>query len=144
MNYLINSRYGSLLYQTSGIVELSMSSSTFVKQLCHAHLFTLSGYLQACQQTFGYRYKIPLYLSKKLALFPTKNWREIDTVWINQKNVRHFKAKGQQTELTFFNQEKLIIDLSYGKVQEQIQRLETIEKYKVNIFIRPMIEKHFK
>lgn len=134
MNYIINDAYGCCLFQNEVMTQVSMSSISYIKHLCHEHLFTYQGYLKACRKKLGLKYKIPLYISDLIQLIPTKNIKDIDTIWINYAYIKRYEADDQHVKIFFYDGLVLNAKISINALNLQIKRLNTIRDVKVKHF----------
>ncbi|MCD4827380.1 MAG: competence protein ComK [Acholeplasmataceae bacterium] len=134
MNYIINTAYGCKLYQHQSFKEEHMNAFTYIKKICLTQLFTYKGYIFACQKTFNFKYKIPLYITDSLQFIPSKNARDYDSIWINYANVYAYVAIKNGISITFYDGTKVDIKISIKTFKTQINRLNLIREVKVKHF----------
>ena len=134
MNYIVNSMYGCDIYQEQTKSSYNASSISYIKLLCHEHLFTLEGYLKACKKIFKLKYKIPLYITENIQFIPTKSMRHIDVIWINYAQIKHFMSKKEGILIVFKDETEICIEMSKKAWIKQISKLDMIKSYKVKHF----------
>ena len=134
MNFIVNSTFGCDIYQNNHVETFKGSSITYIKLLCQKYLFTFEGYLKSCRVVFNYKYKIPLYISNKIQLIPTKSVKHMDTIWINYAEIKQFMTKNKQLLLIFYDGMEKTIEMSEIAWIKQISRLDMIKSYKVKHF----------
>ena len=134
MDYIVNTAFGCHIYQKEDIVFMGMNAFTYIKKLCHQHLFTYSGYLEACRKTLALKYKIPLYIKETIQLIAIKSVRSYDNIWINYAYISSYKAFGKGVTLVFYDGRTLYANLSIDALKTQIKRLNLIKEVKVKHF----------
>lgn len=74
-------------------------------------------------------YKIPIIVeeSKNIIFFPISSTRQNDTTWISLKNIKSYKKVDKNTEITFKNNKKILLKISYYSLQNQILRSSYLE-----------------
>jgi competence transcription factor ComK len=126
--------YGCDIYQEQTKSTYNASSISYIKLLCHEHLFTLEGYLKACKKIFKLKYKIPLYITENIQFIPTKSMRHIDVIWINYAQIKHFMSKKEEILIVFKDETEICIEMSKKAWIKQISKLDMIKSYKVKHF----------
>lgn len=134
MNYMSNTAYGCQLYKENEIIKINMNALTYVKRLCLMHLFTYKGYIQACQKTLDFKYKIPLYLNDRLQLIPVKSIRDYDNVWVNYAYIKSYNEDLGGLHVLFYDGATITLPISKKTLIGQINRLNAIREVKIKHF----------
>lgn len=132
--YIKQTEQGTKIYQKKHTLTVQKTSLSMIKDLCMSHLFTYEGYLKACKRIFHVTQLVPVYLSEDIMMIPSGRVRDYETIWINAAAVIDAEDYNNQTRLTFINQEKLIIHMSFYKYLRAKHVLKKIRNTKVKHF----------
>lgn len=74
-------------------------------------------------------YKVPIIVeeSNNIIFFPISSPRYHNTSWISLKNIKSYKKSGKDTEITFLNNKKFLLNVSYLSFQNQLLRSSYLE-----------------
>lgn len=88
-----------------------------------------TGRHEATKYLLGISYKSPIIIeeSKNIIFFPTNSPRINNCNWISLKNIVDYKRIGKQSIIYFKNDKKLILDISYGSLDNQILRAARLD-----------------
>ena len=111
--------------------ELIINSST-IKILDYSCKYYGSSYLGRKDGSINILkniYKIPIIVeeSRKIIFFPISSPKYNNTTWISLKNIKSYKKIEKNTEITFKNNKKMIINMSYSSFQNQVLRSSYLE-----------------
>jgi hypothetical protein len=130
MDYIINASEGAIIYQNNQVINhRNKSNLSIIKSLCKIHLTSYEGYTKAIHHTFGYKYKIPIYLSKHMQWIATSNIKCYENVWINVANIKKIEKDNQGTRVEFYSQLQIITNLTISDWTAYHQKLRNIETY---------------
>ncbi len=88
-----------------------------------------TGRHEATKYLIGISYKSPIIIeeSRNIIFFPTNSPRIFDCNWISLKNIVDYKRYGDKTIIYFKNNKELILDISYGSLDNQILRAARLD-----------------
>ena len=80
----------------------------FIDSLCIKYGSTMKGRMESCAKQLQIQQKIPVLLSEvtKDILFPTRNIRTPDCVWLNYRSIDIAKGTNKYSLITFLNGEQ--------------------------------------
>lgn len=72
----------------------------------------------------GIKYKTPILIeeSNNIIFFPTCSTRLNDCMWISLNNIKNYIKFKRNSKIIFKNDYELILDISYGSLENQILR----------------------
>ncbi len=90
---------------------------------------SLSGRQKGTQNLIGVSYKAPIIVeeSKNIIFFPTNSPRQKKCNWISLNNLERYYSKNDKIVLEFKNHQKIMLNLSYGIIDNQILRATRLE-----------------
>lgn len=101
-----------------------------INNLCIENMATYEGRITAAKKLLNIKSNIPIYISKKLILYPIISIREYDTVLVNYSEVLSIKKVDMiHTKFIFTNLDEKILKVSYQKIMKQHSRIEKIINY---------------
>lgn len=103
------------------VINQEISFTKYLNESCKYYGSTYRGRKSASIYLTGYKSKVPIIISesKKILIFPLFSSRNIDNIWIVYHNVYSFKKVKNYVEVTFKNQEKVILLVSYNIFKNQ-------------------------
>lgn len=111
--------------------ELIINSST-IKILDYSCKYYGSSYLGRKDGSINILkniYKIPIIVeeSRNIIFFPISSPKYNNTTWISLKNIKSYQKIEKNTEITFKNNKKMVINMSYSSFQNQVLRSSYLE-----------------
>lgn len=90
---------------------------------------SLSGRQKGTEKLIGVSYKAPVIVeeSKNIIFFPTTSPRTKNCNWISLNNLERYYSKNNKIILEFKNKQKIMLNLSYGIIDNQILRATRLE-----------------
>lgn len=90
---------------------------------------SLSGRQKGTEKLIGISYKAPVIVeeSKNIIFFPTTSPRTKNCNWISLNNLERYYSKNNKIILEFKNKQKIMLNLSYGIIDNQILRATRLE-----------------
>lgn len=103
------------------VINIDISFNKYINEICNYYGSSFRGRKEATQYLTGFKSKVPIILSesKKIAIFPLFSMRCDNNIWIVYNNVLSFKQVRQYVEVTFRNDEKIILLVSYNVFKNQ-------------------------
>jgi len=147
-NYEINSTTLAILSigeKKSKIIEIdnTYTINKNVHQIIdHSCKYFGSSYLgrhEGTKHMIGIKYKTPILIeeSNNIIFFPTCSTKLNDCMWISLNNIKNYIKYNRSSKIIFKNDYELILDISYGSLQNQILRStmldNTLRKHKKTI-----------
>lgn len=123
IKYILNNKYGSLIFYKKGEVQTRYFNLTVIKKLCIQKLFTYEGYIKAFKEIFGNKKSIPIYIDNNNFFIPIMSIKKHENIWINIKAIKVIKGE----HIIFFDNTKL-------KTSKNIL-VKLDETYKIENFI---------
>lgn len=105
--------------------EVESHPSKIIDLACRYFGATLKGRQEGTFEVCSYTHKVPIAIDPYSGMyyFPTESPLSRSCVWIAHTHVKDIKeAKYQQTEVVFMNGERITVDVSFGSMQNQVQR----------------------
>ncbi|MGI6781548.1 MAG: competence protein ComK [Acholeplasmataceae bacterium] len=134
IKYMINTPYGSNIFKTNQIVEMSSKNNlSIIKQICLQNLFTYEGYIKAVTKIFSKKYNIPVYIDQNHMFIPIRRVRDYENTWINYATVLTYEPYENQVLITFKDYDRLIINMKYNLFHKRVETLNKIINYTVKI-----------
>lgn len=107
---------------------------SYLNNLCMDGLSTFDGRRKAITKLIMQKNNVPIYVSNKIFVYPTKSLREYDMLFINYHEVLSYKKIAKNKTLFVFNNlEELVVEVSINKIIKQHQRIELVYQYLDNI-----------
>ncbi len=127
----------SLIYEKNDEFYIYNDAYRIIDNSCSYFGSSLLGRQIGSKKILGSGYKIPIIVedSKEIIFFPTTSPNSIDCSWISLNNIKKLLKEENKTAIIFDNDQKIIIDVPYLSVQNQIlrsSRLSTILKKRKN------------
>lgn len=103
---------------------------------------SLSGRQKGTENLIGVSYKAPIIIeeSKNIIFFPTTSPRLKNCNWISLNNLERYYTKNNKIVLEFKNKQKIMLNLSYGIIDNQILRASRLE----SVLRGRKVQKNFK
>lgn len=107
----------------------------YINKLCLKSLTTYEAYIKGVKSSLNIKTNIPVYINKKIILFPICNIRNYDCIWINYTNIKAAYNDENKTVIIFKNGERIKINVKTRKFMKLIENVHKIISYKENIEI---------
>ncbi len=90
---------------------------------------SLDGRKKGTESMIGINYKAPIIVEEtnELIFFPMNSSRYHDTPWVGLKHIRKYYKTEKGIVVEFLNGKKLLFDVSYGVMDNQILRATRLE-----------------
>ena len=105
-----------------GLIARKFHASTFFGS-------TYDGRHTATKYLLGISYKSPIIIeeSRNIIFFPTNSPRQYDCCWISLRNIMDYKRKHNRSIIFFDNGKQILLNISYGSLDNQILRATRLE-----------------
>lgn len=132
MNYITRSVAGIQVSKTNEVFELNKSLMAFVNELCLINGSTFQGRREAAKCILKKKSNLPIYVSKKVVLFPTESIRNSACLMVNFMEVSHITEKKDGCDLVFKDCTKLRVKQSFSRISKQLEMCERFSLYMEN------------
>lgn len=97
--------------------ELSVLPERYLDYLCLQQLTTLEGRVEATKKKYQIVKNVPIYIKEDLILFQTKSKKALDNIYINSMYIRKIQEEKNQTKVTFYDNQIIVVDKSYHAIK---------------------------
>lgn len=92
---------------------------------------------EGTKKLIGITHKAPIIIEEtnKLIYFPTSSPRLFNCSWIGLNHIKNYQSNNGKTVLSFNNDEKISLDISFGSFDNQVLRatkLESVLRKRIN------------
>lgn len=104
-------------------------TSQIMEDSCEYFGSSLNGRKKGTEKLIGVSYKAPIIVeeSKNIIFFPTTSPRLKSCNWISLNNLERYYSKNEKIVLEFKNHQKIMLNLSFGIIDNQILRATRLE-----------------
>lgn len=125
----------------------SITPTKLIELACGYFGSSLKGRIDGTPQVSQMTYKVPIVIepSSNMYFFPTASPRNKSCSWISHSHIRTVNPlnDSKSCEIEFINGQKLILDVSYGQILNQMQRTAQF-RYALETRTKRMIDKMVK
>lgn len=117
------------VFEKSKTFTVHKEISEIMEESCQYFGSSLSGRQKGTENLIGISYKAPIIVeeSKNIIFFPTTSPRLKNCNWISLNNLERYYTKNNKIVLEFKNKQKIMLNLSYGVIDNQILRATRLE-----------------
>lgn len=117
------------VYELEDSFELQTTTTQIMEDSCRYFGSSLDGRRKGTESLIGVSYKAPVIVeeSKELIFFPMSSTRKKDTPWIGLKHLKNYYKSSEGIVLEFENDIKIVLNVSYGIMDNQILRATRLE-----------------
>ncbi len=108
---------------------VTKDSTEIINDSCKFFGSSYSGRFEGTKNLIGINYKAPIIIeeSREIIFFPTSSPRFQNCNWICLKKIHNIEKDNKRTVLHFKNGSRLILDVSYHSIENQILRSTLLE-----------------
>ena len=119
----------SRVYETHSSFVINQPVSTIVERSCEYFGSSFDGRLRGTSNLIGVTHKAPIIIeeTKELIFFPTTSPRLNKCSWISLRNINRYYREKEKMYIEFKNNQKMVFDVSYGVIDNQILRATRLE-----------------
>ena len=105
-------------------IHILMPIQKIIEYSCAYYGSSFQGRIIGLKYALGSKYKLPIIIeeSKELIFFPTLSAENENCIWISLNNIINYQNCGNYTEITFKNNKKIKIEISYRSFENQMLR----------------------
>lgn len=136
--YEINSKTLALLsledkktkiIEENNIYIINQNVKEVINHSCKYFGSSYIGRFEGAKALIGVNYKTPILIeeSNNIIFFPTNSVRNKNCNWISLNNLKDYKKNNGNSKIIFNNNIEIVLDISYGSLQNQILRSTLLE-----------------
>ena len=117
------------VFENSKTFLVDKDTSSIMEDSCEYFGSSLSGRQKGTEKLIGVSYKAPIIVeeSKNIIFFPTNSPRSKSCNWISLNNLERYYTKNNKIVIEFKNKQKIMLDMSFGIIDNQILRATRLE-----------------
>ena len=117
------------VFENDRTFTIEKATSKIMEDSCEYFGSSLSGRQKGTEKLIGVTYKAPIIVeeSKNIIFFPTTSPRIKSCNWISLNNLERYYTKNKKVVLEFKNKQKIMLNMSYGIIDNQILRATRLE-----------------
>lgn len=128
--YIKQGNRETIIYTTNNIIHISKTIENVFDEWCIDTLSTYKGRLDAIKKKYHLKKQVPIYINTDLMIFPIKNKKDIDNIYINALNILNIDADiNGFTVIKFINNELLKIEKEHKIIEKYF--LKTMSIYQM-------------
>ena len=108
---------------------IDKTPSNILEESCEYFGSSYLGRKIGTKNLIGITHKSPIIIeeSREIIFFPTSSPRLNNCSWISLNNIKNFIKNNDKTKIIFDNQKEIIVDVSFGIMENQILRASLLE-----------------
>lgn len=121
---------GSKIISKEGKIIVNKSPKLIINRSCNYYGCSYNARLMGSKKLLEINYKVPILISEKqnLIMFPTSSVRSNNCIWLNLHTIKKYSKKDvNNVEITFINNLKININMSYFIFNKQILRSSRLD-----------------
>jgi competence protein ComK len=128
--YIKQGNRETIIYTTNNIIHISKTIENVFDEWCIDTLSTYKGRLDAIKKKYHLKKQVPIYINTDLMIFPIKNKKDIDNIYINALNILNIDADiNGFAVIKFINNELLKIEKEHKIIEKYF--LKTMSIYQM-------------
>ncbi len=128
--YIKQGNRETIIYTTNNIIHISKTIENVFDEWCIDTLSTYKGRLDAIKKKYHLKKQVPVYINTDLMIFPIKNKKDIDNIYINALNILNIDEDiNGFTVIKFINNELLKIEKEHKIIEKYF--LKTMSIYQM-------------
>lgn len=125
--YIKQGNRETIIYTLNKVVHISKTIESVFDDWCIETLSTYKGRIEAIKKKYHLKKQVPIYINKEVMLFPIKNKKDFDNVYINALNILMIdEDKNGFSKINFINDKHLIIEKEYKTIQKYYEKAISI------------------
>ena len=117
------------VFENNNTFTVHKESNCIMEDSCKYFGSSLKGRQKGTENLIGVSYKAPIIVeeTKNIIFFPTSSPRLKKCSWISLNNLERYYTKNNKIVLEFKNKQKIMLNISYGIIDNQILRATRLE-----------------
>jgi len=114
----------SQIFEEEANYIVQRSPTKVIEQACKFFGSSLRGRQEGTRDVCRINYKAPIAIDplSGMYFFPTTSPANISCSWLSHSHIENVIKAGKGTEIIFKNSQRVLLNISYGSIQNQIQR----------------------
>ena len=119
----------SIIYENDESYNVPLKTMKIMENSCEYFGSTYEGRKKGTTSLIGLTHKVPIIIEEtnNIIFFPTASIREKKCKWISLNNIVKCERYGKKCKIYFKNGKYLVIDVSYGIINNQILRASRLQ-----------------
>lgn len=125
--YALNNK--TRVYETDNTFIVNKDTYTIMEESCGYYGSSLMGRKKGTENLIGNVYRAPIIVeeSQELIFFPTTSYNNKNCTWLKFNEVDRYYYKGSRLIVELKNGSKIVLDTTYGVIDNQILRSSRLE-----------------
>ena len=117
------------VFENDKTFTIEKEAFKIMEESCEYFGSSFDGRKKGTEKLIGVSYKAPIIVeeSRNIIFFPTTSPRLKSCNWISLNNLERYYTKNKRIVLEFKNRQKIMLDMSYGIIDNQILRATRLE-----------------
>ncbi len=117
------------VYEEDSNFIIDKTANEIMEESCKYFGSSLAGRKKGTESLIGVSYKAPIIVeeSSNIIFFPTSSPRLADCSWIRLSYINRYYYENNKLVVEFKNKDKIVLDTSYGIVDNQVLRATRLE-----------------
>ena len=125
--YIKQGNRETIIYTINNIIHISKTIENVFDDWCIDTLSTYKGRLEAIKKKYHLKKQVPIYINSDLMIFPIKNKKDIDNIYINALNILNIDEDiNGYTVIKFINNKLLKIKKEYKIIKKYFEKTMSI------------------
>lgn len=105
------------------------TANEIMESSCEYFGSSLAGRQKGTERLIGVNYKAPVIVeeTRDMIFFPTESPRNDSCSWISLQKIHNYFRFGDKIAIEFKNGSRVVLNLSYGKLDNQVMRATRLE-----------------
>ncbi len=117
------------VYEEDSNFVINKTANEIMEESCKYFGSSLAGRKKGTESLIGVSYKAPIIVeeSSNIIFFPTSSPRLADCSWLRLSYINRYYYENNKLIVEFKNKDKIVLDTSYGIVDNQVLRATRLE-----------------
>lgn len=121
--------YQSKIIEKNNEFIVNMTPIKIIDNSCQFFGSSYQGRFMGTKKLIGVSHKAPIIIeeTRNIIFFPTNSPRLYECIWISLRNLSNYLRDDNNSKVVFNNNKHLLLDISYGSLDNQILRAARLE-----------------
>ncbi len=127
--YLEASGAKTKIFEKDRTIEIDNNVQKIMEASCEYFGSSFEGRRKGTKNLIGVTHKAPIIIeeTREIIFFPTTSPRLDECIWISLNNLKNYYKSNDKVVIEFNNGKKIVLDLSFGIVDNQILRASRLD-----------------
>lgn len=125
---------GTIIYEAERRFFINNEANNIINNSCEYYGSTFEGRKIGTTRLTGMTHKLPIIIeeSKRIIFFPTSSPRLNQCSWLSLNHIKNVEKLDKQSKVVFDNYQEIILDISFGCLNNQLLRASRLESVLIN------------